>query len=118
MAVTGFKTRIFALLLISVSVFLFPLPVSLGLFIVAVAVLPNFYEGVVSGVFFDSLYYSPAQLESLDLGFFTVSFVVFVFLINRSKKLMDPKSIVSKLAFVSAGPLYFFALFFLFNNVF
>ncbi|PIS13329.1 MAG: hypothetical protein COT67_02345 [Candidatus Tagabacteria bacterium CG09_land_8_20_14_0_10_41_14] len=105
------KKRIISFLfLICVSV-IFPLPVSVLLFVFFVVVFNKFWEGLVAGLFLDSLYLSPPFFDKHILGFFTVSFAITFLAVEWAKRLIQGENVFSKSVIFAAG-LAVFGLFF------
>lgn len=106
--------RITSILILLISTSIFPVPVTIALFIVTVSFFKKFYEGILAGIFLDSLYFSPLLFSKFNLGFFTISFLITIPLIEKVKQLTQEENYASKimLALASAIPLYIFILFF------
>lgn len=106
--------RITAFFVLFLSTVFAPLFFVLGLFVLAVSFFPKFWEGVLVGIMVDSLYSSPVLFSKFNLGFFTVNFIVVIFLLNLLNDFIQGRNFLAKLAVVVPGFLYFYFLFLLF----
>lgn len=104
------------LLLIATSVVL-PLSVVLLFFVFCVSFFHNFWEGTLVGIFLDSLYFSPNLFANINLGFFTIGFLLVIIFFEKTKKILQGRSILSKVGLVCFGALFLFFYSFYFSSI-
>ena len=107
--------RIVSFLFLVLSSALLPLPVVLGVFVLFVSFFSNFWEGILAGLLMDTIYIQPALFDKFNLGFFTLSFVIAVLLIEKAKYLAQGRNFASKLIIAASGGLYFYLILLLFS---
>jgi uncharacterized membrane protein len=92
----------------------FPLPITLSFFVILVSFFQRFWEGVLAGIFLDSLYFSPVLFSKFSLGFFTISFVAIILLMGIIKHFIQGTNFISKLLVAASGGLLFYFFLFIF----
>lgn len=112
------RARIISFPLVIVSIFFLPLPLALAVFVIMLSVYTNYFEGLIAGMFLDTVYYSPLPLESFGIGGFTVSFLLLILFVSKFRKLLSQKNTTPIFVIALTGVAYFSLLFFLINNAF
>jgi len=95
--------RIVCFLALIFSIVFCPLLVVLALFALLVSFFSKFWEGILAGIFLDSIYFSPAVFLGFGFGFFTISFIISVFFFEKSKRLIQGRNFISTLAIAFLG---------------
>lgn len=108
--------RIFSLLCLSFVAAFFPLHAAVFLFVVFSSIFSKYWEGVLIGFFLDSFYFSPLLFSKFNLGFFTISFIAAIFILEKVKRFIDSRNLILRIALgVIAGLLSYLVIFLLFN---
>ncbi len=108
--------RLALFLVLIFSAFFLPLPIVLFLFAVLAAIFSGFWESILVGIILDSLYFSPVLFSKFNFGFFTISFIFLVFVLEKFKYLVQTKNLTPRLVVGSfAGLLFYIVVFFVFN---
>lgn len=107
--------RIFCFLVLIFSIIFFSLPVTIGLFVISVSIFSKFWEGILAGVFLDSLYLSPNLFSTVKIGFLTISFILVFLALEKFKSVIQGKNFVSKLMIIFVGGFSFYFLLFFFG---
>jgi len=79
----------FSFLFLIFSTVFFPLWASVLFFVLLAILFKKLWEGIVAGIFLDSLYFSPLFFSKFNLDIFTVSFVLFILIFERFRRLIN-----------------------------
>ncbi|MFH1979410.1 MAG: hypothetical protein ABII97_03445 [Patescibacteria group bacterium] len=102
--------RIVYLLILVVVAMTAPLPGTLILVSIGVSFFNKFFEGIIVGIFLDSLFFSPVFFSKMNVGFFTVLFILFVFFMEKIKHFVQRDSLISKMMTSVLGFVFLYTL--------